>query len=178
MSFPGSYRNTGVIATKAPRQQDSSLAGSLSVTQLLPTRPWLTRQQPISAQDSFNIHHRQNLVPGAVNLKDWASDTREFNKDELSKSLAWKTLSKRCEIARKIFLCENPGYEYATRYPVPVCDDQDTDEETGSGEMVDYDPSSRSEHYVTGFARAKYHLGRLKSRLGRIKLLLIEPKRH
>jgi hypothetical protein len=41
-------------------------------------------------------------------------------KDELRKALAWNTLAKRGGLARKILIADNPGFEEALRYPVPV----------------------------------------------------------
>ncbi|KAI4928416.1 uncharacterized protein J4E92_005902 [Alternaria infectoria] len=116
-----------VAATKEPRRQPPNVAGNgdaktTSAPSLLQTRPWLTRAQPISEQDLFILHCRDNLVPGATGPKDWHVLAEEFNArfdHELKKPLAYNTLSKRCGAARKLFLKNNPEYVGVCVYPVP-----------------------------------------------------------
>ena len=116
-----------VVATKEPRRQPPDVAGNgdaktTSALSLLQTRPWLTRAQPISEQDLFILHCRDNLVSGATGPKDWHVLAEEFNArfdHELKKPLAYNTLSKRCGAARKLFLKNNPEYVGVCVYPVP-----------------------------------------------------------
>ncbi|KAI4955215.1 hypothetical protein J4E91_001073 [Alternaria rosae] len=116
-----------VAATKEQRRQPPNVARSAGATtttavSLLQTRPWLTRPQPISEQDLFILHCRDNLVPGATGPKDWHVLADEFNarfEHELKKPLAYNTLSKRCGAARKLFLKNNPEYAGMCVYPVP-----------------------------------------------------------
>lgn len=136
MSSPSNAKGERVIATKAPRQQPSSVTSEPTISQLLHTRPWLSRPQSVSEQDLFIIHCRDNLVPGATGPKDWDEVTAEYNQKfrEQMKPLSWKTLSKRCGIARKIFMGENEDYVHVLTYPVP-----DIDAEGESDEDVDMD---------------------------------------
>jgi hypothetical protein len=132
------------MATKAPCQQPTPVIYQPTVSQLLHSRPWLTRPQPVSKQDRFIIHCRDNLVPGATGPKDWFVVTAEFNqafKDELRRLLAWKTLSKRCGIAWKIYLSENEDYARILAYPVPEIDGEedievDTDVHMGDEDVM------------------------------------------
>ncbi|KAJ5062165.1 hypothetical protein PSV09DRAFT_2180847 [Bipolaris maydis] len=136
MSSPNNTKGARVIAAKAPRQRPSSVTAEQTISQLLCTRPWLSRPQSVSEQDRFIIYCRDNLVPGATGPKDWNEVTAEFNEKfrEQLKPLAWKTLSKRCGVARKIFLGENEDYARVLTYPVP-----DIDAEGDSDEDVDMD---------------------------------------
>lgn len=117
---------------------------SPTVIQLLHTRPWLTRAQSLSEQDLFILHSRDNLVSGATGPKDWPAVAAEYNErftNELKKPLAWKTLSKRCGLARKIFQAENEEYAGVVVYPVPLLesDDRDGDADVVSGEEEEYE---------------------------------------
>lgn len=136
MSSPNNTKGKRVIATKAPRQRPASITPEPTISQLLSTRPWLSRPQSVSEQDRFIIHYRDNLIPGATAPKDWNEVTAEFNEKfrEQLKPLSWKTLSKRCGVARKIFLGENEDYARVLTYPVP-----DIDTERESDEDVDMD---------------------------------------
>ncbi|KAI4633139.1 hypothetical protein J4E80_000502 [Alternaria sp. BMP 0032] len=135
-----------VAATKEPRRQPPNVAGNgdaktTSAPSLLQTRPWLTRAQPISEQDLFILHCRDNLVPGATGPKDWHVLAEEFNArfdHELKKPLAYNTLSKRCGAARKLFLKNNPEYAGVCVYPVPQVE-TGTEERSGGPDTVDSD---------------------------------------
>ncbi|KAF2034042.1 hypothetical protein EK21DRAFT_85842 [Setomelanomma holmii] len=94
-------------------------------------RPWLKRPQSLDEQSLFLIQYRDNLVVGATGPKPWDVVAVEFNKrfkDELSKNLAWNTLSKRTGQARKQFLRDNPEYTVALQYPVPEFEDGEEDD--------------------------------------------------
>jgi hypothetical protein len=133
------------LATKAPRKAAPSgkskiaEAASTATSSLLQTRPWLQRPQPISSQDLFILHCRDNLVSGATGPKDWHVLTEEFNarfKDDLKKPLAYNTLSKRCGAARKKFLANNPEYVGLCVYPVPQIESE-AEKEPKDSEMTE-----------------------------------------
>lgn len=139
MSPPSNAKGKRVITTKAPRQQPSSVISEPTISQLLSTRPWLSRPQSVSEQDLFIIYCRDNLVPGATGPKDWNEVTEEYNQKfrEQMKPLSWKTLSKRCGIARKIFMGENEDYAHVLMYPVPDIDAEgDSDEDMDMGTHI------------------------------------------
>ncbi|KAI4655403.1 hypothetical protein J4E93_000115 [Alternaria ventricosa] len=133
-----------VAATKEPRRQPLNVAGNrdaktTSASSVLQIRPWLTRDQPISEQDLFILHCRDNLVPGATGPKDWHVLAEEFNArfdHELKKPLAYNTLSKRCGAARKLFLKNNPEYVGVCVYPVPQVE-TGAEEKSGGSDAVD-----------------------------------------
>ncbi|KAF5849140.1 hypothetical protein GGP41_006070 [Bipolaris sorokiniana] len=176
MSSPNNTKGKRVIATKAPRQRPASITPEPTISQLLSTRPWLSRPQSVSEQDRFIIHYRDNLIPGATAPKDWNEVTAEFNEKfrEQLKPLSWKTLSKRCGVARKIFLGENEDYARVLTYPVPDIDteresDEDVDMDTKISKALlpipsirsmpgFYDPASISDTYITPTTRAKFHI--------------------
>ncbi|EUC40099.1 hypothetical protein COCMIDRAFT_109641 [Bipolaris oryzae ATCC 44560] len=175
MSSPNNASGTRIIAAKAPRQRTASATPKLTVFQLLATRPWLLRPQSVSEQDLFIIHCRDNLVPGATGPKDWDEVAEEYNNKyrEHMKPLAWKTLSKRCGIARKIFMGENEDYAHVLEYPVPDVDaegesDEDVDMDTQIVAPITtlfthsmpgfYDPASIPKTDITTIVRAKFHI--------------------
>jgi hypothetical protein len=133
------------LATKAPRKAAPSgkskiaEAARTATSSLLQTRPWLQRPQPVSRQDLFILHCRDNLVSGATGPKDWHVLTEEFNarfKDDLKKPLAYNTLSKRCGAARKKFLTNNPEYVGLCVYPVPQIESE-AEKEPKDSEMIE-----------------------------------------
>ncbi|KAI4634886.1 hypothetical protein J4E83_002208 [Alternaria metachromatica] len=178
-----------VAATKEPRRQPTNIAGNTdakttSAPSVLQTRPWLTRDQPISEQDLFILHCRDNLIPGATGPKDWHVLAEEFNArfdHELKKPLAYNTLSKRCGAARKLFLKNNPEYVGVCIYPVPRVetgaeeksqgsdmvnsegddDESDTEEEDAhampSGETAEPQGESATQHLETHVATLPAH---------------------
>ncbi|KAI4959852.1 hypothetical protein J4E86_003577 [Alternaria arbusti] len=178
-----------VAATKEPRRQPPNVASNrdaktTSAPSLLQTRPWLTRAQPISEQDLFILHCRDNLVPGATGPKDWHVLAEEFNArfdHELKKPLAYNTLSKRCGAARKLFLKNNPEYVGVCVYPVPQVetgaeeksqgsdtvnsegddDESDTEEENAhampSGKTAEPQGRSATQHLETEVATLPAH---------------------
>ncbi|KAF1829481.1 hypothetical protein BDW02DRAFT_536161, partial [Decorospora gaudefroyi] len=122
------------IATKKPRQ--NVIINTANVT----SRPWLTRMQNISEEDVFIIHCRDNLVPGSTGVKDWDAVAEEFNKRFRGggkKTLAGATMSRRCGIARKRFLVDNPEYRAALVYTVPVQMDEENKSEQSGKEVVE-----------------------------------------
>ncbi|KAI4705408.1 hypothetical protein J4E81_000290 [Alternaria sp. BMP 2799] len=178
-----------VAATKEPRRQLPNVAGNgdaktTSAPSVLQTRPWLTRDQPISEQDLFILHCRDNLIPGATGPKGWHVLAEEFNArfdHELKKPLAYNTLSKRCGAARKLFLKNNPDYVGVCVYPVPRVetgaeeksqgsdmvnsegddDESDTGEEDAhampSGETAEPQGESATQHLETHVATLPAH---------------------
>ncbi|KAE8840962.1 hypothetical protein PTNB73_05342 [Pyrenophora teres f. teres] len=106
---------------------------------LLLNRPWLNTPQTVSAQDLFIIQSRDNLTPGSTGPKDWTEVAREFNerfRDDLKKPLAPATMSRRCGVARKDFLRDNPEYEEARKYPIP--DNLEEEEEDNDDDEDEY----------------------------------------
>jgi len=79
--------------------------------------------QNVSSEDLFIIHCRDDLVPEPMGPKDWEDVAQEFNqrfRDGSKKSLVGATMSRRSGDARKTFVRDNPEYEEARRYPIPV----------------------------------------------------------
>ncbi|KAK1910231.1 hypothetical protein P3342_006504 [Pyrenophora teres f. teres] len=104
---------------------------------LLLNRPWLNTPQTVSAQDLFIIQSRDNLTPGSTGPKDWTEVAREFNerfRDDLKKPLAPATMSRRCGVARKDFLRDNPEYEEARKYPIPDNLEEEEEEDNDDDE--------------------------------------------
>lgn len=121
-----------VPAAKDPSDADTATPAPPVATGSGPTAP--TRLHTINDQNLFILQTRANLVAGATGPKEWSIVTNEFNQN-FSKSLAAKTVSKRGQVAKKVYLEINPGWADTLQYPVPLAAVQDEQVEDEGDEM-------------------------------------------